>query len=269
MSDVVNAISMSQGGLNLSIDTAKNDIQKQIGNPDHNAETRWSDKHRTELHQRLLDSLSFPDMDQRRINIKNASPGTLDWLYDMQSNPTARPWAHFGMWLRKDSSVYWVSGKAASEKSTLMAHIVDDQRTYDGLREWSPGFELYVLSFYFWRPGSALQSSNVGLLRSLLHQICVFFPAVIDKILKPKSIWTEKSLTTGILNALGMIKRAKFCLFIDGLDEYDGDYDDLLDLLFQLQQLDCIKCCVSSRPETNLRSRLKACDQLRLEDWNR
>jgi hypothetical protein len=63
-----------------------------------------------------------------------------------------------------------------------------------------------------------------------------------------------------------MAQKAKFCLFIDGLDEYQGDYDDLLDLLFQLQQPDHVKSCVSSRPETNVRARLKACDQLRFEE---
>ncbi|CAN9080965.1 unnamed protein product [Alternaria alternata] len=41
---------------------------------------------------------------------------------------------------------------------------------------------------------------------------------------------------------------AKFCIFIDGLDEYDGDHSDLTNILHDLTTPHDVKLCVSSRP---------------------
>ena len=40
----------------------------------------------------------------------------------------------------------------------------------------------------------------------------------------------------------------KFCFFIDGLDEYVGDHQEILALLQRLSSSPCIKICTSSRP---------------------
>lgn len=40
----------------------------------------------------------------------------------------------------------------------------------------------------------------------------------------------------------------KFCFFIDGLDEYDDDHFDLIDLMFKTVKNEEIKICLSSRP---------------------
>ncbi|KAH8160601.1 hypothetical protein CIB48_g7641 [Xylaria polymorpha] len=42
----------------------------------------------------------------------------------------------------------WISGKAGSGKSTLMAHIVEDERTHEDLNLWRDGCTLNVLSFF-------------------------------------------------------------------------------------------------------------------------
>ena len=41
---------------------------------------------------------------------------------------------------------------------------------------------------------------------------------------------------------------ARFCFFIDGLDEYDGDPSDLIKILRDFSSADDIKVCFSSRP---------------------
>ena len=41
---------------------------------------------------------------------------------------------------------------------------------------------------------------------------------------------------------------ARFCFFIDGLDEYDGDPDNIVDVLESLRSWPEIKLCISSRP---------------------
>src|SRR5262249_45672550 len=45
-------------------------------------------------------------------------------------------------------------------------------------------------------------------------------------------------------------KTAKICLFIDGLDEHDGDSDDIITLVKELSPFQNVKICVSSRPWT-------------------
>ncbi|KAI3325792.1 hypothetical protein HD806DRAFT_457084 [Xylariaceae sp. AK1471] len=234
----------------------------------------------------FLRSLFFSEKDERRANINDAASGTLEWMFasresqeslsNSRDNISANvEWDNFGAWLRYHSSVYWICGKLGSGKSTLMAHIVDDYRVRTGLEEWSQGHRLHILSFFFWRPGTQLQKSITGLLRSLLYEVCQAEPEIVTQLLRRLSIeteriptWTEKSLTTAIVNAIGLACDAQFCVFIDGLDEFLGDYDELINLIFKLQNLENIKFCVSSRPEVQLASRLAECEQLCLQDLN-
>ena len=44
------------------------------------------------------------------------------------------------------------------------------------------------------------------------------------------------------------ISNAAFCIFIEGLDEYKGDKDDLVDTMRTLSNMN-VKLCVASRPE--------------------
>jgi len=41
---------------------------------------------------------------------------------------------------------------------------------------------------------------------------------------------------------------ASFCFFIDGLDEYDGDHNDIIQIIDELSRISRIKICLSSRP---------------------
>jgi hypothetical protein len=41
---------------------------------------------------------------------------------------------------------------------------------------------------------------------------------------------------------------AKICLFVDGLDEYDGDHTEIADLFQTVVLSQDVKVCLSSRP---------------------
>ncbi|KAI0467403.1 hypothetical protein F4859DRAFT_525306, partial [Xylaria cf. heliscus] len=236
-----------------------------------------NEKSRKMMREKLLESLFFPQIDQRRGEIKEPAPNTLEWLFRSASDAssTEKPWSNFRKWLREETSMYWISGKAGSGKSTLMAHIVDYKRTKEDLSLWSNGRELKVMSFFFWRAGTHLQNSVLGLLRSLLYQLCRLDP-IVDEVLAGLSspiglvpTWTERSLLNHITKAIQSSSGFCFCVFIDGLDEYTGPYNDLIDYINQLQQFGNLKVCASSRPELELAHRFQGLNQLRLQDLNR
>jgi hypothetical protein len=57
------------------------------------------------------------------------------------------------------------------------------------------------------------------------------------------------------------------CLFIDGLDEYAGEHQDLVDILEQaVGQSDSLKVIVSSRSETTFVEAFRRCPRIRLQD---
>lgn len=60
----------------------------------------------------------------------------------------------------------------------------------------------------------------------------------------------------------------RFCVFLDSLDEFTGNYHDLINLIFDLQQLDNVKICVSSRPEIEMRNRLAGYETLMSHNLN-
>ncbi|KAJ5703222.1 hypothetical protein N7488_010770 [Penicillium malachiteum] len=52
----------------------------------------------------------------------------------------------------------------------------------------------------------------------------------------------------------------KFCFFVDGLDEYNGDESDITQLMETLSRSENIKMCMSSRPGREYENRLRRSD---------
>ncbi|GAW26465.1 putative vegetative incompatibility protein HET-E-1 [Rosellinia necatrix] len=255
------------------------DNAAKLGNVHSDMQLYFNGAERSKAREELLKSLWFPYINQRYDRIEKAVPMTLNWLFQAPMEyARGGEWSDFTQWLREDTSMYWISGKAGSGKSTLMAHIVNDERTRKNLEVWSGNHTLQILSFFFWRAGSEYQRNIPGLLRSLLHQLCssrsTTADAVIARLPSPLTIpaWTDRSLRDHITEAIRSDQDRRFCIFIDGLDEYmdgNGTLSGLVDDLNNLQKLGNIKLCVSSRPELELVSRLKGLKQLCLHNLNR
>ncbi|KAK5707469.1 hypothetical protein LTR97_000003 [Elasticomyces elasticus] len=266
---------------NNRIGTAERNMHRRFDRVERRTQQSRDDQQQQQNHERFLSSLFFPEIDQRRSTVKAAYPDTFQWIFDVPGAddsivPSARPTAGFGSWLRADASVYWISGKAGSGKSTLLAFILNDSRTREALQLWSPVLPVHLLSFFFWRAGSELQKSVLGLLRSLLYQLSQCVPTAIGLIVRELDIslvrlptWTEKTLMDAIKVAMSAATGSRFCMLVDGLDELVGDYDGLVDLVLDVQALENVKCCVSSRPEIELYARLVECQRLQLQDLNR
>ncbi|KAI1074091.1 hypothetical protein F5B20DRAFT_586621 [Whalleya microplaca] len=201
-----------------------------------------------------LESLNVPSMNMGRERIQEAHKNTLQWVFeDSQEHRSS----NFAQWLKQDRGIFWISGKPGSGKSTLVKFLQSHPRTKQTLQTWAAPKGLLVASHFFFHPGGELQRSGDGLLRTLLYQMLSQSPSLFKHLAlgRPRLMpfparWTSREL----LRAFGILSSKvsqdfKLCLFIDGLDEYDGDHGALLDTLFSICMSPHIKICVSSRPE--------------------
>ncbi|PTB62037.1 hypothetical protein BBK36DRAFT_61791, partial [Trichoderma citrinoviride] len=163
-------------------------------------------------------------------------------------------------WLRHGNGIFWVSGKAGSGKSTLMRFIADHERTRRWLEEWAESNKLAIATHFFWTAGTPIQKSQQGLLRALLYDIFRACPEQMAKVIPQRwsrtgpldsahsKEWSNRELLE-TLRVLGRHRSStRYCMFIDGLDEFDGDHFEMCQVLRELSKSANFKFCLSSRP---------------------
>ena len=229
----------------------------------------------------LKDTLWFPQMHHRHEQIRDAYPGTFQWIFN-DAEATEISWDSFNRWLQNDEGLYWIKGKAGSGKSTLMNYISYDAQTQDLLKTWAGDTPVIIAKFFFWNSGTALEKSQRGLLRTILYQILDKSPdlaVALFRAIQPGQIaslcdadsrdsyWTEKKLIGAfeqLLSVQGVSQ--SFCFFIDGLDEFDGDHELLVDLLQRLCSARHVKVCIASRPVAAFEAAFAQRPSLMLQD---
>jgi NACHT domain len=210
------------------------------------------------VEHKILDSLRFGSMSMRHSKIPEAHAKTFGWIFEDSTHDSCPP-TRFGDWLRTRNDLYWVSGKAGSGKSTLMKYLCNHTRTKEALQTWAGGKKLVVASFFFWVAGSDMQKSQEGLLQSLLFEILRQCPSLIKVVCSskwpgnssytPSGQWLRSELLEAFRQlVVNCVDELKFCFFIDGLDEYDGNHIEIIEVLKGLLSSPNIKICVSSRP---------------------
>lgn len=181
----------------------------------------------------FIQNLEYPGALDREFNITKAHQHTLEWIFK-DPEPHGFQWASFVDWLENDtlSQLYWVTGKAASGKSTLVKYIYEHPFTIQALRKWSLDLPIIQIAFYFWNSGMPMQMSLLGLLQTILMEILRVRPEFIP--VASRSRWEEYRLFGSIApweesetkDALVAVvehcaKSSKLCIFIDGLDEFE------------------------------------------------
>lgn len=249
---------------------------------------------RKRIQEQILEMLSYSEMHDREHSVAEAHKATFGWAFG-----SGQSWESLGDWLESDHQLYWVTGKAGSGKSTLMKYICEAQqseaqasitvptgepRCVQHLKKWAGDSTLAVASFYFWAAGSGLQTSKEGLYRSLLYKLLVSNEDLIEHVFPRHwdvmSLFGEgptlpplpnlNSTLQRVIQLLTTVKKTKVCLFIDGLDEFDGDHEDLVQYLQGLLSTagseQYIKICVASRPWVVFGDAFLDKPSLRLED---
>ena len=168
----------------------------------------------------LLESLAFPQIDARLLNIKRAHEKTCSWLLDQPEyqawlNP-ANVQAHHGF--------LWVKGKAGTGKSTIMKYILARAE-----RDWA---ETIIIAFFINARGDILERSTLGMYRSLLYQLLKAVPEIQNSFCEytckrhtssnPQA-WNQQELQDCFRIAFTTIGKRPFACFIDALDECRED----------------------------------------------
>lgn len=222
-------------------------------------------KLRNLVNNAILESLEFPSMNTRYEDTVQAFPKTFQWVLQTHTSPE-HPWSDFGGWLKAGKGVYWINGKAGSGKTTLMKHIFDDPQVHHYLSGWAKDTRLCIATFFFWGSGTREQRSQSGMLRTILSQILttipeltpILMPQIWAKIYtdciggteSPSFSWTLHSLKSAF--SLFVQQRQvplKTCFLVDGLDEFDGEPNEILPIFKEIGSTDSIKACLSSRPK--------------------
>ena len=249
-----------------------------------------TDEKESSIGKWILDSLGFATMKNRQEEVAQAYHTTFEWIFEEpRKETTPLPWTNFVEWLRHGDGIYWVNGKAGSGKSTLMKYIYNDNRTSQILSQWSGSIPILVATFFFWNSGTREQRSQIGLLRSLLFQILHHRPTLIHQIFPeehamlrdqlpsavrdyPRHAWSLRRLQDAVRRLVEMEDlQLKICLFIDGLDEFEGNDDQndrqyLIELFRSLASSPSIKICLSSRPLLIFEESFRESPGLRLQD---
>lgn len=147
-----------------------------------------------------------------------------------------------------------------------MRFVYQDERTRNLLKQWSESGVLLQAGFFFHRGGSTADRSFEGLLRGLLHQIlenapelCRFLPTET----LPGPVYQFRWNLSNLEEAFTSIqkqphKKLSICLFIDAVDESDGDLQQISrfmeDLIKQVEgSATSCKICFSCRPRKIIR----------------
>ncbi|KAK0716299.1 hypothetical protein B0H67DRAFT_260877 [Lasiosphaeris hirsuta] len=238
-----------------------------------------------EVHRSILGSLRFPAMCQRYEEVNPAYHSTFEWIF--RSELDTVDGSSFPEWLRSGHGLYWINGKPASGKSTLMRYIIDSGRAHELLRVWSTGHDLSVFTFFFWSGGTAEQRSLRGIFQSILYQFLaerpehtkVIFPDEYDRHYRrvarreeqrwtPATGWSMKDLRIGFEKLVASVADSdnRLCLFIDGLDEYEGNHTEIARFFSRVVSREHVKICVSSRPWLEFGKVFGECPSLKLQD---
>lgn len=254
-----------------------------IGRLLSSAQEKEAKNRQRSFRRKVLKSLHFEKIDDRQNMIDKKHQATLEWVF--RSPPGLRPhWCELPAWLEGPIGLYWVSGKAGSGKSTLMKWIFSESRTIELLRAWSGSRKLLIASFFFWAPGTDAQTSLPGLLRSLLYELLRQSPDFICQVLPVRwqsydlelahfPAWSHQDLLDALRIFIKIVAQsACVSLFVDGLDEFEGDDEErseLVDFLKEIALHPTVKICVSSRPWELFKNAFAGYPNLRLENLTR
>ncbi|KAF2707935.1 hypothetical protein K504DRAFT_504141 [Pleomassaria siparia CBS 279.74] len=247
----------------LNVTSNKDTVMIKLSELSRTVQNFIENGHRLTNHQIILKSLYFKGVGHRHGNqVSDAEEETFEWAYEEGGDVPLH------QWLQEEEGFFWISGKPGSGKSTFIKFVSHDRRTEQALQTWGRRVSKQVVTveYYFWNNRNLEQKSQRGMLRSLLFQILRQIPEIISLVCPGRSDiqydfldsltdhWTPIELQKSFRRLVQLPSLPlRFCIFIDGLDEFDskvgdGEHTDMLEVLKQVKISPDIKLCLSTRP---------------------
>ncbi|KAK4222359.1 hypothetical protein QBC38DRAFT_549299 [Podospora fimiseda] len=272
--------------------------------------------HDMRVHQFILRSLEYGKMRDRSSMLKQhlsvineqqkENGGTFQWIFEPQAsnvsdneeelkmkNEARNKWRN---WIssQSDAGVFHIAGKFGSGKSTLMQFLFEHPQTQVEFEQWAGDRKLVKVNFFFSVIIGGTQQLLEGLCRTLLYDILDQCPKLSRDILPEawnitnmlhvrgeditgRTIVEDSSIPTALDKLFaGCDPNYCFCLFIDGLDEYQDpngrDQRDLVKLIKRWAsggQNKPVKICVASREDPAFFNKFPPESTVRLHDLTR
>ncbi|KAI0384460.1 hypothetical protein F5Y04DRAFT_248400 [Hypomontagnella monticulosa] len=222
----------------------------------------------------VINSLYFPEMRNREHQIYEDVSEASDWIWANAS---------FVDWISSSHCLFWISGKPGSGKSTLMKYICGSSHLEILLKRRTRSSEWVVVDFYFdFRAGTGIANSFDGFLRSLLLQLIAKMPRLaktagdfaVDDIDPRKHImWNAAALRKAFSTVLSSAY-VNICIFVDGLDEYEGSHQDLIEFFRGIESdtgqfQNSVKICLACRPEPLFEQGFHDIRSIHMQDHNK
>ena len=212
-------------------------------------------------------------------NILEPHEKNFEWIWIEDSTGPG-----FVDWLRNGKDIFWISGKPGSGKSTLMKHLFEDPRTSSHLSH-DTSKKVVMLRYFFHELGQTPEKQFRGFLSAVLLQLIDNFPDVAALAIPvfKQECDTEKPTANWICSERGLreifrginskyIPRRTMCLFLDGLDECEGDQREHVRFLISWLEFDGaldLKICLASRPLLEIEIKLSAFPGMKIQDWTK
>ena len=205
----------------------------------------------------------------------------LEWIWD-DGEPTwtddhRKSSPGFVKWIQSEGRLFWIHGKPGAGKSTLMTQLTHSKQTFDLMpRKPKP---VITVSYFFYELGQPQERQFRSLLIAILSALLQTFhktdPRALSSIMnilgsqvglnpsdQRRPIWEDEKLKEALRQTLITCQStARLLLFVDGMDECEGDRREQLDFLrtwieSSTKSKLSIKACIASRDETEIRLRL-------------